>query len=294
MNDLKIAYFLAVAETLSFTKAAEKMYVSQPVISRQIAAVEKEVQLTLFSRDNKTVSLTAAGQVFYDGLKDLGRQYASLLRKASAVEKGYSGTVEIGALAGQMVRDFSPILQSFEKRYTDIKVSLEAYGLMELRQRLLSRQLDFVLGAGADFDYFPNFALETVAKAKICVVLSTLHRHYGRAADTLGLSDFREDTFITLSESESPVNTRRFYELCSKSGFLPKQIEAKDLGTLMLLLETEHGISTLDETHVFSSNPHLRFIPLPELGYTKLSVIWNKENANPCIGTFIEHLKNYG
>jgi DNA-binding transcriptional LysR family regulator len=293
MNEVKVKYFLAIAETSNFTKAAEQLYISQSVLSRQIASIEKELGLTLFNRGNKNVSLTEAGKIFYDGLKDISWRFSAMLEKAAAVEKGYLGTIGIGALAGQMIRDFVPLLQSFEEQYPDIKVSLEAFGLTELRKRLLNQQLDFVFGVGMNYDYFPDLTHEPVTKVKVCIVLPLHHKHCNREAETLRFSDFQEDTFITLSESVSPILSRRFSESCKAAGITPKQIIANDLGTLMLLLETGRGISTLDETHVFSSNPHLRFIPLPEFKYFELSVVWNKENINPCAKTFIDHIKNY-
>ena len=158
---------------------------------------------------------------------------------------------------------------------------------------LSSRHLDFVFGTKADFDYLPDFDLEVFEKAKICVVLPRGHKYFDGASEALRISDFKNDVFITLSELELSVPTKQFAEICKTAGFSPKQLVANDLGTLMLWLEVERGISILDKTHVFSSNPHLSFIPLPELGYTELAVSWYRENINPCSKTFIKHIKEY-
>ena len=293
MNDIRTQCFLAVAETLNFTKAAKSLFVSQSVLSRHISAMEKDLGVTLFIRDSKNVSLTPTGESLYDGLSDLRTRYASMLDKALALEQGFSGEIRIGSLPGQMVHAFVPYLKSFENEYSDIRIYIEAHSLREQRRRLASCQLDFSFGAGADFDYFQNLELEPIAKTNVCIVVHRGHRFYSKHKKSLGLKDFSEDVFITVSENELPVPARKMTEICKNAGFIPKQIIAEDLGTLMLWLETERGISILDETHVFASNPLMKFIPLSELGYTELSVIWNKENQNPCCNTFIEHVRDY-
>jgi DNA-binding transcriptional LysR family regulator len=293
VNFLRIKYFLTLAEVLNFSKAADQLFMVQSVLSRQILAMEEELELTLFVRNNKNVSLTEAGEILYDGLRDMRWRYISLLDKATAAEKGFRGTIRIGALPGQLIRDFVPFLQSFEKQYANIKVILEAHNLKELRQRLGRQQLDFVFGASYDFAYFQDFELEVIGKSKVCLVLPYGHRWYNREVETLGFLDFKEDVFIIFSAEESPIIGKLFSRICKETGFSPKHIVVPDLSTLMLWLEVGRGIAPLDEAHVFSTNRHLRFLPIPELGYTELSIIWNVRNINACNKTFTEHIKDY-
>ena len=96
MNFSQIKCFLAASECLNFTKAAERLYLSQPVLSRQIAAMEDELGIELFIREKKTVRLTAAGEVMAEGLRKLAGDYSDLVEKASALHKGFAGTLNIG------------------------------------------------------------------------------------------------------------------------------------------------------------------------------------------------------
>ena len=89
MNDLKVKCFLAAAESLNFTKDAESMFVSQSVFSRQISAMENELEKKLFYRGNKSVLLTPVGEIIFAGLKDLSWRYKSMLENADAVHKGF-------------------------------------------------------------------------------------------------------------------------------------------------------------------------------------------------------------
>jgi DNA-binding transcriptional LysR family regulator len=103
LNFSQIKCFLAAAECLSFTKAADRLYLSQPVLSRQIAAMEDELGIELFAREKKTIRLTPAGAVLAEGLNKLAHEYRTLLEKAAAVHKGYAGSINIGMIEGQLV-----------------------------------------------------------------------------------------------------------------------------------------------------------------------------------------------
>ena len=70
MNDLQIDYFMAVATNLSFTKTSEELFVSQPAISKQISLMEKELGVKLFIRNNKKTTLTKAGELYYEFVRD--------------------------------------------------------------------------------------------------------------------------------------------------------------------------------------------------------------------------------
>ena len=96
MNFSQIRCFLAAADCLSFTRAADRLYLSQPVLSRQIAAMEEELGIQLFIREKKAVRLTPAGEIFAAGMKRLSDDYQSLLEKASAVHNGFEGSLNVG------------------------------------------------------------------------------------------------------------------------------------------------------------------------------------------------------
>jgi DNA-binding transcriptional LysR family regulator len=93
MNFSQIKCFLAAADCLSFTKAADRLYLSQPVLSRQIASMEDELGMELFVREKKSVRLTPAGEVLSEGLRQLANDYQALLDRANAMHMGYSGNV---------------------------------------------------------------------------------------------------------------------------------------------------------------------------------------------------------
>lgn len=285
--------FLVLAETLSFTKAAEELFISESVLSRQISKFEHELGLKLFSRNTKSVSLTPVGRIYAKGLIDVRTNYTTVLEEASAIQAGYSGEIKIAFLPGQTLHDnFIKVMLAFEKDVPNILISLTAYNLGEQRSMLQDHLIDFALGATRDFSYQTDFEYERVGYSKNYIVLPKNHL---KAQNTGGLKliDFKDETFILSSESEAPFTMIHFPNQCEKLGFKPKCIVAPNLSTLMIWLEVQRGIAPLDETHVFRDNKKLIFFPIPELGFTEKAIIYNKSNPKACNKIFIDYVHAY-
>ena len=128
MNDLLIECFRAATDTLNFTVAAQKIHMSQPAFSRNIAALEEEVGFKLFWRSKQNGSrLTPAGAVLYNGLFDIERQYNDLLEKAKQISRGEEGKLVIGILGGVCLdsKSFQHITM-FRQRYPQVEVELKS------------------------------------------------------------------------------------------------------------------------------------------------------------------------
>jgi DNA-binding transcriptional LysR family regulator len=143
MNFSQIKCFLAAAEYLSFTRAADRLYLSQPVLSRQIAAMEDELGMELFTREKKAIKLTPAGEILAQGMKRLAKEYQSLVEKANAVHRGFAGSLNIGMVEGQLIcPPYSVALNRFREKYPDVRVNLSSHTLAGLHNALLGGEID--------------------------------------------------------------------------------------------------------------------------------------------------------
>ncbi len=147
----KLTYFLAAAQTLNFRQAAELCSVAQPVLSRQIAALEAELGVELFSRIKKRVALTEAGQEFVvyarqalDALQQ-GRQAMAELHA------GARGLVRIGCIEGFGTERLPRLFAHFQQRFPHIRLQVVIRGTDELLQLVEQQQLDFAV-VGMTFD----------------------------------------------------------------------------------------------------------------------------------------------
>jgi DNA-binding transcriptional LysR family regulator len=290
MNFSQLKCFLAAAETLSFTRAADRLYLSQPVLSRQIAAMEDELGVSLFVRDKKAIRLTPAGEIMAEGLRRIAGEYQALAEKASAAHMGYSGSLNIGMVEGQLIcPPYSLALNSFRDKYPDVRVNLSRHTLAGMRYAIINGEIDvgfnalFNLHDEDDLDYIP------VGRAQTMLVIPKSHSLAAR--EGLGLGDFKEDTFLTLPETESPYIARYTERVAKHDFFRPRTLEAPNIGALALWLEAGYGIFPLNENHSLRNNPNLVFKEIPEFEDSIEVVVWKRDNPNPVVAMFIEQFK---
>lgn len=284
MNFSQIRCFLAAADCLSFTRAADRLYLSQPVLSRQIAAMEEELEMQLFVREKKSVRLTQAGEVMAQGFERLAADYQALLEKAGAINSGFAGSLNVGMAEGQLIcPPYSDALKKFRENYPNIMVNLSKHSLAELLNKLDTGELDVAFGATFNIKDEEKFEYQKVATTKNYLVVPANHPKAGKKE--LKLSDFSDDTYLSLSESESQfimnAASRRFVGSIGR-----KTLVAPDIGTLALWLEAGYGIFVLNGNHALRNNPNLRFLDMPELGETTEIIMWKRNNSDPTVAMF--------
>ena len=122
-----LRYFLAVAEELHFGKAAVKLYISQPGLSRQIKQLEGELKTQLFHRDNKKVTLTPAGEYFKKEIQSLSHQFDKIKLNAKLIGAGGIGRVNLSYVGSAMQNVIPKLLLDTRSKFPQIK-----FGLQEL------------------------------------------------------------------------------------------------------------------------------------------------------------------
>jgi DNA-binding transcriptional LysR family regulator len=287
MNFSQIKCFLAAAECLSFTRAADRLYLSQPVLSRQIAAMEDELGIELFVREKKAVKLTHAGKVFAEGLSKLTGEYQSLVEKATAIHKGFAGNLNIGMVEGQLIcPPYSQALGSFHDEYPNVRVNLSRHTMGGMQHAIRTGEIDVAFNALFSLTDEDELDYLAVGRAQTMLVIPKSHPLADR--EGLSLTDFKDDTFLTLPETESPFIARFSERVAKHDFFKPKTLEAPNIGALALWLEAGYGIFPLNENHALRNNPNLVFKVMPELEDSIEIVLWKKDNTNPMIRSFVK------
>lgn len=284
MNFSQIKCFLAAADCLNFTKAADRLYLSQPVLSRQIAAMEDELEIELFVREKKSVRLTPAGEVMAKGLKELALDYTGLVEKAAALHKGFAGTLNIGMIEGQLIcPPFSDALNNFHDACPDVRVNLSSHSIGGLVRALLDGDVDVGFAASFNVAGYDELDYLEVGTAKTCLVVPKSHPLADK--EGLTLDDFANDTFLSLPANESALINR------NGSTGQRRTLEAPNIGALALWLEAGYGIFPLNINHALRNNPNLVFKDIPGLPESTEVITWNRDNKNPLIKTMIDLFK---
>lgn len=163
-------YFLTLAETKNISKAAEKLYVSHQCLSRYLKNLEDECGLTLFQR-KPSLSLTYAGQVLADSMREIQRIEQNTMRKLIDLKDGTTGAVRLGVTEGRL-RIFLPgLIKEYQEMFPGVTLQAVSAPTKELLELLVDNKLDLVLGSPTD-RVIPNLEYLTIMEEDLYLVVS--------------------------------------------------------------------------------------------------------------------------
>ncbi len=241
-----LRYFVAVAEELSFRKAADRLHVSRPALSKQIKDLENEIAVKLLERDTVNVSLTKAGEIFLEDAQKLLAHSVRAVERATEAQSGQRGKLRIGSV-GIIATDFLPgTLKLFNRKYPGIEV--------EFVEMLPAEQLDALTSGKIDIGFAYGKEVENIAWLhSLCVIhsifgvgVSTQHVLASKVSVTI--QDLRAETVLCLGGSGGSSHRDAICQIFREEGMKPgrsRQIDGFD--ALVTLLAADHGISLLPQ-----------------------------------------------
>ncbi|MCK9451116.1 MAG: LysR family transcriptional regulator [Bacteroidales bacterium] len=143
--DYRDTVFLSVAENLSFSKAAEELFISQPAVTNHIKELETKLKVALFERKGNKIYLTKAGALVYNHLKKIRQSYSALEFDLQRLNDAYKGVIRIGASSTISQYLIPEVIASFHKRYPEIELYLLNGNSFEMEQKLLENEIEVAL-----------------------------------------------------------------------------------------------------------------------------------------------------
>lgn len=276
-----LTYFLAVAEELHFRKASEKLYISQPGLSRQIRQMEILLQAELFTRDKKKVLLTPAGHYLKAQAEVLFKHLKETKRQLQLIGDGDKGEIRIGFLGSAMQNVIPSLLLKLKDTYPQIKTSLEERSNLDQVEAVLKDDLD--IGFVRLSRVPAELHVQTVFEDTFSMVLPESYPI--SLGEHLEMQQFKDDNFILFSQAYSPFYYETIMSICSDAGFIPKvSHKSVHAQTIFKLVENNLGIAIVPTALQYGFDMRVKFIELKKLKQRALlSVIWKKENANPVL-----------
>lgn len=239
--------FIAVAEERSFTRAAKRLNLAQPPLSRHIRVLEEKIGAQLFNREPRGVSLTAAANIFYEETRNIPRR---LLRAGEAARRSASGQVarlRLGFVSAVMNDELSDIFRTFRSQHPEIQITLHDVPPQEQLQAIADGRLDggFVGLEPTD----PPAGIRFIpwrTEPLICLV-PTSHPLSDRKSISLGT--LAEESFVAVSSASAPAFAERIRELCQSAGFRPRIIlESPRAQAVALMVGVGSGVALLPAT----------------------------------------------
>jgi DNA-binding transcriptional LysR family regulator len=243
MKFRQLQFFMAVAEELSFSRAALKLHVAQPSLSTQIKALEDEVGARLFERDKRHVSLTPAGRRFQSRVAPVLSLADSAKTEARSTERGQLGTIDLGYTALSMFSTALPhAIRRFRQQVPNVVITLRELTSLEQLHELGERTLD--VGVLRKVDVSPPKGISIVEWYRTPLVAAIPKDHPRAASDALSLADLKNEAFIMYPRQAGTGIYWQVMNLCTTAGFRPRVVkEVLESSTIIGLVAAGVGIA---------------------------------------------------
>jgi DNA-binding transcriptional LysR family regulator len=292
MDIEQLRSFLAVADELHFGRAAERLHVAQPPLSRTIKRLERELGTRLFDRNTRSVRLTSSGQALMDPAKEV---LDALRRAETAVrsaDHGEVGTVRIAFAGVSTHRLVARLARVVRSQRPGIQLELSSQNFAQpAMKRLLAGETDLALGR---WDVVPaEISAQVVMPDSLVLAVPDTHALAG--ARRLSIGQLVSEGFVSLPPHEGSVLPDRLRRLAHANGFVAEVVQvAPDTQTALALVSAEVGCHlTLASVAENVTDPHVVFIPLNESTPSldvHLRAAWRRDDQNPALRAVLDEL----
>jgi DNA-binding transcriptional LysR family regulator len=235
-----LRYFLAVAETLHFSNAAQRLGIAQPPLSQQIKRLETLVGHALFDRTTRGVKLTAAGNLLADRVRSTMEKISDDLVQVQRLGRGEQGTLTVGFSGSIMFTKLPAVIENYRQQFPKVELRLREMVTADQLVSLLDGTLD--LAFLRDGDTTKGIQLRTLLKEPFFAVLPATHRL--AAKRSLQAKDLRNEPFVLFARRMGPLAFDRTIACCEAQGFRPNIVQdAPQWPTLVSLVAAGLGVS---------------------------------------------------
>ncbi len=281
-----LKYFLAVAEDLHFRKAAERLFISQPGLSRQIKEMEATLGITLFERHNRKVKLTTVGDYLKTEVSRNLKNLDHILNHAKLLHNGIGGDLKLGYVGSAMQQIIPSLLLKLRKENPNVLFSLKELDNQKQIDGLLNNDLDMGF---VRLERVPRgLHIKPILNEPFCLVLPKNHNITNENFETL--SQLKDESFILFDSKYSTSYYEKVMQIFDDSQFSPivshNTIHAS---SIYKLVAHNFGVSIVPKSLQTKNNRSIKFIELDNIPQrTVLSVVWHKGNRNPTLNKIIE------
>lgn len=284
LHTRQLQYFIAVAEELSFTRAAQRLHVSQQGLSTQIKQLEHLLDVVLFSRTTRNVELTTAGAVFLQEVRGALTTMAATAERARSVHRGQQDRLVVGAMEGAALTLTEPILSAFRKRHPGITVDFRHFTYEDPSSGLATGEVDVAFARRPFLDHGVRF--ETLFTEPLMVMVPTSHR---LAERTQVLAHELLDEPLLGAAATDPV-WNAFWELDAHRHGIPAPVVSRSNSVLEELHKVAAGVGIVVTVACarWIPFPGVRLLPIVDAAPNEVAVGWRGAHESALIRSFVE------
>jgi DNA-binding transcriptional LysR family regulator len=281
-----LRYFVAVAEELNLTRAAARLRVAQPALSRQMHDLEEELQTPLMDRGRAGVQLTRAGKVFYQRARGILAQTVEAMNEARTAAGLISGRLVLGFLSGLPLNHLASAIEKFRRQHPKVELDYVQGGTSQQLKALREGRLDVAfVNLPAPLD-----GLEHCVIWRVPFEVVLPRRHPLTQRREFELAELQGEDFVFCTRESRPEFYDDFFRHCSNAGFRPRVVkEAGGYPTSMLaLVAAGVGVGVLPHFPDTERITGLAWRPLtkPKL-WMDFGLVWQRKAASRVVKEFL-------
>ena len=282
-----LRYFIAVAEELNFSRAAERLHIAQPPLSQQIRSLEDELGVQLINRDERPIRLTEAGAELLEQSRDLLSRLEQIVATVQRIGKGQTGSIRVG-FVGSATYDVIPeVFRRFRQEFAEVELSLVELRAVPQIEKLRHREIDvgFVRSIIDDLAFICRSVLEEP------LVVALPEHHHLAAKAQVKLEALRGEPFIGFPAATSAYGGY-LLEVCRAAGFEPNVVqETIELQTAISLVSAGLGLTLAPASLERVGRIGVVYKPLAEpVPKTALYVVYRKDSKSSVLSAFLKLL----
>lgn len=287
-----LRYFVAVGEEQHYGRAAQRLRVAQPALSRQIQDLEEELGFKLFDRLTRGVKISEAGKLFLKDARNVLEQVREAALRAKRVAVGQAGTLRVGFVESISWHGVVPdSLREFRERQPDVELQLRPLSSLEQIEAVEAGRLD------AGFVFTIAIISRELAQLEVAVLHLMLAVPKGHAltkSRNVRLRDLKDASFIWFPRRESPVYYDRLMNECFRGGLKSPHIvqEAVNEATILSLVSCRMGVAFVSSATQWRCPQGVVLLPITDLNLPlPFALVWRKDNTSPLVARFVADVR---
>lgn len=287
-----LRYFIAVAEELNFGRAAERLHIAQPPLSRQIRDLEREIGVPLFERVPRGVELTPAGSAFLHEARLTLTQAERAQRSAQRAARGETGRLRVGFVEAATHSGILPdVLSFFRAHMPSIGLSLCELDQLHQAEAFQDGRIDLGILHSAPLDADRWLRVEKIYTEPVVLAVPKSHRLGGRSRFTL--ANLAEESFVLFPRHVEPAMYDDIISSCRTAGFSPRIVqEANGWHTLASLVSAGVGLGFVPRSITEFQQRGVVYRPMRDLAVQmSLSAVWKRAERSPVRERFVTALR---
>ncbi|WP_370193972.1 MULTISPECIES: LysR family transcriptional regulator [Aurantimonas] len=279
--------FVCVAEELHFGRAARRLHIAQPALTRQIQQLEERLQATLLNRNQRIVTLTPAGRMFLERSYRILADLEQAAKEVRRVEAGQEGRLSVGFIHSSTYGVTPLVLRRFRLAFPRVDLELFEMTIQEQLAALRDGQIDVGILRPPISD--PSLRARPLREERFVVALP--HDHRLASTDRLHLRDLSEDGFILFTQRKSPLFYARIIGMCEKAGFVPRVEQyATQIHTMIGLVSAGMGAAIVPEVARSLNIPGVAYVEIADTPPTvQVCLGWRATDTSPILAAFCDH-----